>query len=151
MREKNAHVGVLVTATMPSHMERLGAMDEIWICSLEEFKGLSFVLRERVVAVSAAFAKQANKGDNMSAMYDYLVGEEFRRTVQGIVEGFTKFKSELDAERKWMTANWSKKEKHLEGILKNTAKMYGTLQSIAGNDLKVIESFEAPMLSSGNV
>jgi len=65
IRDKNANIGVLVTETMPPDMTRMGLMDDIWICSFDEFKGLSVVLRERIIAVSEAISSQENKGDKM--------------------------------------------------------------------------------------
>ena len=60
IREKSAHVGVIVTEAMPADMDRMGLKDGIWICSFEEFKGLCGVLRESVIQISNAVSSQDN-------------------------------------------------------------------------------------------
>ena len=44
IRDKRATVGVLVTEAMPSDMDRMGLKEGIWICTYNEFKGLSLSL-----------------------------------------------------------------------------------------------------------
>ena len=72
MRAEQASFGVLVTETMPYGMDILGRIDDIWVCNLEGFRGLSQVLRESIIRISDASVSQDNKGDKMSLMYDYL-------------------------------------------------------------------------------
>ena len=65
IRTKRANIGVLVTEVMPAGMDRMGMRDGIWICTYEEFKGLSAVLRQSLIQVSQAVQAQENKGDKM--------------------------------------------------------------------------------------
>ena len=39
---------------MPADMDRIGMKDSIWICTFEEFKGLSAVLRQSLIQISQA-------------------------------------------------------------------------------------------------
>ncbi|HTO35430.1 MAG TPA: DUF2130 domain-containing protein, partial [Flavobacterium sp.] len=54
IRLKKADIGVLVTEVMPADMDRMGLKDGIWICTFEEFKGLSIVLRQSLIQLSQA-------------------------------------------------------------------------------------------------
>ena len=54
IRTKRANIGVLVTEVMPAGLDRMGMRDGIWICTYEEFKGLSAVLRQSLIQVSQA-------------------------------------------------------------------------------------------------
>src|SRR5690606_4757503 len=58
IRDKEANIGVLVTEVLPSDMTRMGLKEGIWICTYEEFKGLSAVLRQSVIQVSQAVQSQ---------------------------------------------------------------------------------------------
>ena len=80
---------------MPADMDRLGQREGIWICSYEEFKGLSFVIREFIIQLSSARITQANRGDKMGLLYDFLTRDEFKMQVEAIVEGFTQMETDL--------------------------------------------------------
>lgn len=142
IREKGADIGVLVTDAMPNDMERMGQKEGIWICRFEEFKALSAVLREQVLAVSAAIQAQENKGDKMHLLYDFLTGNQFRMQVEGIVEGFTYMKNALENEKRSMQRIWKEREKQIDKVLSNTIDMYGSVRGIAGNAVQSVKMLE---------
>jgi len=142
MREKNADIGVLVTEALPKGIDRMTNKDGIWICTFDEFKSLSLVLRESVIRVSAALATTENKGDKMSVLYDYLTGTEFRLQIEGIVEGFTTMKNDLESEKRAMNRIWKTRDKQLEKVLTNTTSMFGSVKGIAGNAIGSIDALE---------
>lgn len=144
IRERSADVGVLVTESMPSEMERLGLRDGVWICTFEEFKSLSLVLRESVIRMSNAITAQDNKGDKMGMLYDFLTGNEFRLQVEAIVEGFTQMQNDLESEKRSMAGMWKKREKQIQKVLLNTTHMYGSVKGIAGNAVQSVALLEPP-------
>jgi hypothetical protein len=144
MRERNATFGVIVTEAMPKGAERLKQIDGVWVCTFEEFKGLSFVLREAVIRLGEVQSAQENRGDKMSMLYNYLTGNEFRMQVEAIVECFTQMQSDLNAERRAMETIWKKREKQIEKVLYSTSGMYGSIRGIAGSALGAIQALELP-------
>ena len=96
IREKGADIGVLVTETLPKELKRMEMIDGIWICTYDEFKALSYVLREHLIQLSQFVQSQENKSDKMSILYSYLTSTEFRMQIEAIVEGFTQMQSDLD-------------------------------------------------------
>lgn len=64
----------------------------------------------------------------MEVLYNYLTSPEFRDKIQNIVEAFQTLKDELDREKRAMETIWSRREKQLERVIKNTAGMYGDMQ-----------------------
>jgi hypothetical protein len=144
MREKKANVGVLVTEAMPNDMVRMGLRDGVWICSLEEFKGLSAVLRETIIKLSNLTASQANKGAKMEMLYDYLIGTEFRLQVEAIVEGFTQMQKDLEKEKRAIQGQWKKREMQIEKVLLNTTNMYSSIKGIAGSSIQSVKMLEFP-------
>ena len=144
IREKSANIGVLVTDTMPDNMDRMGLKEGIWICTYEEFKGLCFVLRESIIQISNAVAVQENKGDKMTMLYDFLTSNEFRLQIEGIVEGFTQMKQDLDKERRSIQGHWKRREMQIEKVLLNTNYMYSTIKGIAGNAIQQVDALELP-------
>ncbi|MDR1876612.1 MAG: DUF2130 domain-containing protein [Flavobacteriaceae bacterium] len=142
IREKKAHIGVLVTEVMPPDMERMGMKEGIWICTFEEFKGLSAVLRHSIIQFSTILKSQENKGDKMEMLYDFLTGNDFRLRIEGIVEGFSQMQEDLTREKRMMMKNWAQREKQIEKVIENTISMYGSIKGIAGNAIQNIQALE---------
>ena len=138
MRVKRTDVGVIVTETLPKGQERLGLVDGIWVCTLDEFKGLCAVLRDAVARVGTALAAQEGKNDKMALLYDYLTGSDFRLQVEGIVEGFLEMQKGLEAERRAMESAWKKREKQLDRVLLSTNHMFSSIQGIAGSAVRAL-------------
>ena len=144
IRSKNANVGILVTEVMPSDMERMGMKDGIWICTYEEFKGLSAVIRQSIIQISLALVSQENKGDKMVMLYDFLTSNEFRLQIEGIVEGFSQMTEDLASEKRSMERIWKQREKQIEKVTLNTVHMYGSIKGIAGNAVQSVKALELP-------
>ncbi|TWP29397.1 DUF2130 domain-containing protein [Apibacter muscae] len=142
IREKKADIGVLVTEVMPSDMERMGMKEGIWICTYDEFKGLSAVLRHSIVQFSILRHSQENKGDKMEMLYDFLTGTDFRLRIEGIVEGFSQMQEDLAKEKRAMMNIWTKREKQINKVIENTIAMYGSIKGIAGNAVQKIKALE---------
>ena len=144
IRDRNADIGVLVTQAMPADMEQMGLRDGVWICSFEEFRGLSLVLRESLIRLSQAMTAQENRGDKMALLYDFLTGNEFRLQVEAIVEGFTQMQADLNRERNAMQRHWRQREKQIEKVMISTTQMYGSIRGIAGSAVKSLPLLELP-------
>lgn len=142
IRVKKANLGVLVTEVLPNGMDRMGMKDGIWICTFEEFKGLSAVLRQTLIQVSQAVQSQENRGDKMAMLYDFLTSNEFHLQMEGIVEGFTQMQTDLNSEKRSMQRIWSQREKQIDKVIANAINMYGSIRGIAGNAVQTIKALE---------
>jgi hypothetical protein len=114
-------------------MERMGWVDGIWVCSLEEFKGSASLLRESLIRIHTALQKEENKADKMTLLYNYLTGNEFQMQLRAIVDGFVRMQEELEKEKRSLMAAWKRRQKLIDSVLANTTEMYGALQGIAGS------------------
>jgi len=142
IREKGADIGVLITETLPKELERMSLVEGIWICTYDEFKALSYVLREHIVKLSHSMQAQENKSDKMSILYGYLTSTEFRMQIEAIVEGFTQMQGDLDSEKRAMGRIWKQREKQISKVLDNTVGMYGSIRGIAGSSITSIPALE---------
>ena len=142
IQSKGADIGVLVTQTMPEGMQSLGQIDGVWICTFDEFKNLSQVLRQSLIQIDQTVVVQENKGDKMGMLYDYLTGPEFRMQIEAIVEGFTQLKTDLESEKRSMQGIWKKREKQIDRVLLNTNFMYNSVKGIAGNAVQSVALLE---------
>jgi len=133
MIKANADLGVLVTSAYPKSMTRMGFIDGIWVCSFDEFKGSSALLRESLIRIYKFIRKEENKTDKMTLLYNYMTSSEFAMQMKAIVDGFTKMQEELNKEKRSIMASWKRRQKIIDGVLTNTSELYGALQGIAGN------------------
>ncbi|NHA78167.1 DUF2130 domain-containing protein [Helicobacter pylori] len=142
MREIGADVGVIVSEALPKEMERMGLFEGVWVCSFEEFKGLSAVLREGVIQVSLAKKSQENKGDKVNLLYHYLTSSEFSMQVSAIIEGFEQLRADLEKEKNAMARIWKSREKQMEKVFESTINMYGSIKGIMGNAIGQVKALE---------
>ncbi|MGL2632636.1 DUF2130 domain-containing protein [Helicobacter pylori] len=142
MREIGADVGVIVSEALPKEMERMGLFEGVWVCSFEEFKGLSAVLREGVIQVGLAKKSQENKGDKVNLLYHYLTSSEFSMQVSAIIEGFEQLRADLESEKRAMNRIWKSREKQMEKVFEGTINMYGSIKGIAGNAIGQVKALE---------
>jgi hypothetical protein len=146
---EKADICVIVTQAMPEGMEKIGQLDGVWICQYHDVKGLAMVLRDGLIRVHGAVASQANKGEKMQMLYDYLTGNEFRLQLEAIVDGFKSLKDGYEDEKLKMQKIWKEREKQLEKVLLNTAGMYGSIRGIAGSSVPEIKMLEGGAEQSG--
>ncbi|GAA7315880.1 DUF2130 domain-containing protein [Helicobacter pylori] len=142
MREIGADVGVIVSEALPKEMERMGLFEGVWVCSFEEFKALSAVLREGVIQVGLAKKSQENKGDKMNLLYHYLTSSEFSMQVNAIIEGFEQLRADLESEKRAMNRIWKSREKQMEKVFEGTINMYGSIKGIVGNAIGPVKALE---------
>jgi len=143
-KNQQAEIAVIVTESMPKEMERFGQKNGVWICSFQEIKSLSFVLREMLIKTQSIRVAQENKGDKMEMLYNFLTSTEFRQQVEAIVDGFSQLKSDIDTEKRAMQKIWKEREKQIEKVMNNTIDMYGSIRGIAGNAIGIIKALELP-------
>jgi len=138
----NADIGVLVTQAMPAGMKSMGFVDGIWVCSLSEFKGSTFLLRESLIMVQKSISTQENRTDKMSLLYGYLTSNEFSMQLKSIVDGFMLIQEELDKQKRSTMSSWKRQQKYIDTVIANTTDMYGSIKGIAGNAIENVKALE---------
>ncbi|WP_240329606.1 DUF2130 domain-containing protein [Helicobacter suis] len=111
----------------------MGNYEGVWVCTFQEFKGLCGVLREKIIALAWAQKSQEDKGDKISALYNYLVGPEFAKEVEEAITTFREMKKDLDKEKQAMEKIWAKRIKQIEKITAIVVRTRGSIEGIAGS------------------
>lgn len=145
MRNLGADIAVIVTRTMPRDMDCFGVKDGVWVCNFSEVKALASVLRDGVIRVFNTAKSNENRGDKMHLLYDYLTSNEFAEQWKAIREGFVSMRNSIQKERDTMERLWSAREKQLEKVLTNAARIRGSIDGISGLDainLNLLENGE---------
>lgn len=135
MRAIGVDVAVIVTQCYPKGMDCFGEKDGVWICSFDEVKAVSYILRDGIIKLSNLKKAQDNKGDKMHLLYDYLVSNEFSEQWKAISEGYAGMRSSIQKERDAMERLWKAREKQLEKVMLNAAYIKGSIEGIAGSDM----------------
>lgn len=148
IQAKGADIGVLVTAIYPKDMTRMGLKDGVYICTYEEFKALSYILRENIIKLSEMKSLQENRHEKSALLYNYLTSTEFRFQFETIVNAFVGMQTDLEAEKRAMNKIWKKREKEILNVLSATTDMYGSIQGISGNAIKPVTALEMPLLET---
>jgi hypothetical protein len=149
MRSMGVDVAVIVTQCYPKGMDCFGEKDGVWICSFDEVKAVSYILRDGIVKLHSAAKSQENRGDKMHMLYDYLTSNEFSEQWKAIREGFMSMKLSIQRERDAMEKLWKAREKQLEKVLLNAAHIRGSVEGIAGTDsiqLSLTDDDEDPLM-----
>lgn len=135
MQEKGADIGVIVTKTLPKSMERMGLYDGIYVCTFNEFLGLSIVLRNVILDFNKLKVTQENKGDKKVMLYDYVTSNEFYTVIQNLAEAFNRMNENLEKEKKQAISSFEKRRGLLEVIKNNIFSMSGRFSGIAGSSI----------------
>lgn len=143
-RSKKAELSVLVTVNKPEWLTSFTYKDGVWICTLESVVSLAFALRFNLISIHHERASGVGKNEKMEILYKYLMGTEFRNRVESIVEAFGSLQDELEREKRWFSAKWSRQEKEIRKVLDSTHGMYGDLQGIIGKSLPEIKTLGLP-------
>jgi hypothetical protein len=141
-RALGANLAVLVSTALPDGIVEFGRIDGVWVASLRAWPALALALREQLIAVAFAHAASDGKQEKMEFLYHYLAGDGFRSRVTAIVEAFTALRLALSRERTAMERIWKEREKQIDRVLDNTAKMYGEMRGIVGSTLAVVPALD---------
>ncbi|MDL2342009.1 MAG: DUF2130 domain-containing protein [Patescibacteria group bacterium] len=149
IREANASIGVIVSQEIPTELGEMKHLENnVWVVSPRLAARLAAALRVTILQVAAANTMSAGKDSKMEALYQFLVGPEFRHRVEAIVENYTVLQDEIEREKRASALKWARQEKAIRAVIDNTIGMYGDLQGITNSALPTIKSLE---LDSGEL
>jgi hypothetical protein len=143
IREANANIGVIVSAEIPdAYGDLRHAENNVWVVTPRLATRLAAALRMTILQVDSANRMAAGKDAKMEALYQFLVGPEFKHRVEAIIESYTTLQDELEKEKRSYALKWARQEKAIRAVIDNTIGMYGDLQGITGRSLPTIKPLE---------
>ncbi|MEO7904197.1 MAG: DUF2130 domain-containing protein [Candidatus Saccharimonadales bacterium] len=143
VRAANANIGVIVSQEMPADMGDMKHLEaNIWVVKPRLAPVLAAALRTTILQVDAANKMNAGKDSKMEALYQFLVGPEFRHRVEAIVENYSTLQNEIEKEKRAAALRWAHQEKAIRAVIDNTIGMYGDLQGITARALPAIAALE---------
>jgi hypothetical protein len=143
IREANANIGVLVSQETPDTIGDMKHLEgNVWVVTPHLATRLAVALRVTILQVYSANKMNAGKDAKMEALYQFLVGPEFRHRVEAIVENYGMLQNEIEKEKRASALRWAHQEKAIRAVIDNTIGMYGDIQGITSRALAPIKSLE---------
>jgi len=140
-----ADIAIIATQALPEGIETFEFRDGVWITAYKFVLPLATALRFQLSEINRIKQSSIGKDVKMELLYNYLGGSEFKNRIETIVRAFESLKKGLDSEKRAMQTIWSKREKEIERVIKNTTGFYGDLEGIIGTSvLPSIKAFELP-------
>lgn len=145
-REAKADIAALASTVLPKGVSGITTMNGVWVTDYSLTVGLALALRYALLETASVRVGLEGRKEKLEMLFEYLSGSEFRQQIEGIVEAFVSMKRDLDAEKRAMEKIWAKREKQIEKVVKNTSRMYGSLQGIVGSTLPELKALELKAL-----
>lgn len=138
----NASVSIIVSSVLPEGVKHFGLHRDIWITEWNYVHPLTLAIRDQMIETHKIKNSLEGKDEKMELIYTYLTSTEFRDKIQNIIEAFQTMKDSLDQEKRAMEKIWSSREKQLDRVISNTARLYGDMQGLIGSKLQTVEYLE---------
>lgn len=134
-RTVKADVLVIVTRAMPKDNDEPHFRDGVWVCTFDDLPLLTTLLRDGLIKQSAALVSQQNKGDKMTMLYDYLLSNDFKNHILGILDAFKKMDKALGKEKEDMVKRLAEREAHIWQAKHSIMSFWGRVEGIASDGL----------------
>ena len=142
--DAKADVAIIVSEALPKGIEDFGPFEGVWAVRPVLAVMLATALRQGIITTSEARQGAFGKETKMELLYAYMIGPDFRATLEGIALPFRELWDELNSEKRTTMARWRRQEKRIERVLSSVAALQGDLQGIAGSEMPQLPDFREP-------
>jgi len=140
--EAKAEIATIVSEVLPKGLSDFGFSDGVWCVKPNFAVALGLAVRQGIISTAEARQGAMGRETKKERLYDYMIGPEFRATLEGIALPFRELSEELLAEKRATLSRWKRQERRIEQVLNNVASLQGDLQGIAGREMPELPGFE---------
>jgi len=142
-REDGSHAGaevvVIATRTLPSGVEHLTQMEDVWVASPRTALALVTALRQGLIAVERAKRAASMDEARVNELKAYLSGPLFRQQVEQIVSLTAELEKGLSRERTQHERAWKEAHASFERILNAAIGIWTDMEIHSGQGLSPSE------------
>jgi hypothetical protein len=138
-----AEIAIIVSEVLPKGIHDFGLFEGVWTVRPSHAVVLGVALRHGIISTADARQGAIGKESKMERLYAYMIGQEFRSTIEGIALPFRELHEELIAEKRATLSRWKRQERRIERVLSSVASLQGDLQGIAGSEMPELPGFES--------
>lgn len=143
LRAEKADLSVIVTNVLPKEVtSNLGIVGGVTICTPELVGSVAELLRLKLIDVAREKFVAKNQGNKAEALYQYLIGNEFRQQVESLIEVHHEMRGQINRERAAYEKIWKAREAQMHRLLASTAGIWGNIQGIAGQSLPQVKGLD---------
>jgi hypothetical protein len=139
--DAKAEVAIIVSEVLPKGLRDFGLHERVWCVKPTHAVMLGVAIRQGIISTSEARQSSLGRETKKEMLYAYMIGPDFRATIEGIALPFNELHDELMAEKRATLARWKRQEKRIERVLLSIASFQGDLQGIAGSEMPQLPGF----------
>jgi len=141
---------VLVTQTLPKEIEGFGIVEGIWVTDFRSVKKVVPLLREHAISLASVFESNNGKDEKMTALYDYMTGNDFKARMERTLKSIFNQKSSNQRDFRNAELRFKERDKELDSMLKNLYGVHNDVKLIAGGAIPELASAEKLALPEKN-
>jgi hypothetical protein len=142
-REQKADVAVIVSQVLPDGINHFAVRGDVIIAHPSMVEALSGIVRQHIVNLVRHRLTEEQRQDKIHDLYAYMTGKEFHQRISGIVESAVNLEGLIGREIRAHERLWGQRKKLHEGLLRQTALLYGEVHGIVGT-LPPVAQLELP-------
>jgi len=142
-REQKADLAILVSQVLPEEVSHFATRGDVVIAHPSMVDALSGIVRQHIVNVARHKMTEEQRQDKIHDLYAYMTGKEFHQRISGIVESAVNLEGLIGREIRAHERLWAQRKKLHEGLVRQTALMYGEVSGIVGT-LPPVPQLELP-------
>src|SRR5580658_6502698 len=142
-REQKADLAILVSHILPEEVSHFSTRGDVVIAHPSMVDALSGIVRQHIVNVARHKMTEEQRQDKIHDLYAFMTGKEFHQRISGIVESAVNLEGLIGREIRAHERLWAQRKKLHEGLLRQTALMYGEVSGIVGT-LPPVPQLELP-------
>ena len=143
-REHKCDVAALMTDALPDDVASFDLIEGVWVSGIPTAVPMEAALRLGLIETATARRAVAGADSAKDHVYRYLIGQEFRARVQGLIEPVVEMRTALESEKRAAARQFASREKQIERVGMSLAGMYGDLQGIVGSSLQTVSGLGLP-------
>jgi hypothetical protein len=141
-RAVGAHLGVIVSTTLPLEVDGFDRKEGVWVTGFPFALALGRTLRQLIIETALAKVSGEDREGKSNRVYEYVIGQEFRQRVGAILDAYKAIRDEIETEKRTHKTRWAKQERSLDLLLDGAARLVGDLQGIVGKSMPAIEALD---------
>jgi hypothetical protein len=117
MNQAGAHVGVIVTESLPPGMDGFGQYDGVWVSGFGDATALAGVLREIVMTAWKHETAAAARAGNAEKVYNYVMTGAFARRYERLGRLAEDLLHDIHQDKRALDQRWKRTERRIQEIL----------------------------------
>jgi len=132
METHNTKYGVLVSRVLPSRRSGMCIMRGVIVVEPFIAAQIVHVIRDAIIAIHRLNLSEEDKASKMSALFEYLRGQDFMTAIQRVATKISELRDSLARERSNHDGWWRTRDQHYAAILREVTGIDARVRDLLG-------------------